>query len=108
MLRTEWRVLFHLGSFGQMTATEIVDRAKIHKTKISRAVQKLVEKRFVARERSENDRRQENLILTPSGRAAYEDLSEVAREYDARLCAKFTDEDVRLLRKMLRRLGELE
>jgi DNA-binding MarR family transcriptional regulator len=108
MLRTEWRVLFHLGSFGQMTATEIVDRAKIHKTKISRAVQKLVEKRFVARERSENDRRQENLILTPSGRAAYEDLSEVAREYDARLCAKFTDEEVRLLRKMLRRLGELE
>jgi len=32
MLRTEWRVLFHLGIFGQMTARDISVRAKIHKT----------------------------------------------------------------------------
>ena len=41
MLRTEWRVLFHLGIYGEMTATEIGERARMHKTKISRAVQKL-------------------------------------------------------------------
>ena len=28
ILRTEWRVLFHLGSFGQMTARDIGIRAK--------------------------------------------------------------------------------
>ncbi|WP_446720123.1 MarR family transcriptional regulator, partial [Leisingera sp. ANG-S] len=56
MLRTEWRVLFHLGNYGQMTAKEIGSRAKIHKTKISRAVAKLSEKRFVTRTRDENDR----------------------------------------------------
>ncbi|MEP4555719.1 MarR family transcriptional regulator, partial [Tateyamaria sp.] len=37
MLRTEWRVLFHLGRYGQLTAGEICERAHIHKTKISRA-----------------------------------------------------------------------
>ena len=33
MLRTEWRVLFHLGIFGQMTARDIGLRARLHKTK---------------------------------------------------------------------------
>ena len=105
MLRTEWRVLFHLGAFGEMTASGIVVRAHIHKTKVSRAVQKLVEKRFVTRERSDNDRRQELLRLTPAGQAAYRDLREVALAYDETLEARFTKEEVQLLRKMLRRLG---
>ncbi|MEQ9695355.1 MarR family winged helix-turn-helix transcriptional regulator [Shimia sp. SDUM112013] len=108
MLRTEWRVLFHLGSFGRMNATEVGARSKIHKTKISRAVQKLVEKRFVTRERSEDDRRQEFLTLTPLGQTAYADLRKVARDYDAALCAKFTEDEVVLLRKMLRRLAGME
>ncbi|MCW8842489.1 MAG: MarR family winged helix-turn-helix transcriptional regulator [Rhodobacteraceae bacterium] len=106
MLRNEWRVLFHLGAFGEMTASSIVARARIHKTKISRAVQKLVEKRFVTRERSEDDRRQEILRLTPLGLAAYRDLREVAAAYDRTLEAKFTKEEVALLRGMLRRLAE--
>ena len=108
MLRTEWRVLFHLGAFGQMTATDIVTRAKLHKTKISRAVTKLVEKRFVARERSEDDRRQEYLTLTAAGKAAYEDLRSTAKNYDADLCEKFTDGEVELLRNMLKRLAGIE
>lgn len=106
MLRTEWRVLFHLGAFGEMTASTIVTRARIHKTKISRAVQKLVEKRFVARERSEDDRRHEFLCLTPLGLAAYRDLRDVAEEYDHTLAAKFTTGEIALLRGMLRRLAE--
>ncbi|WP_127114660.1 MarR family winged helix-turn-helix transcriptional regulator [Shimia sediminis] len=105
MLRTEWRVLFHLGAFGQMTATDIVIRAKIHKTKISRAVTKLVEKRFVTRARSEDDRRQEYLTLTQAGTAAYLDLRSVAERYDAEISKKFTDGEVRLLRMMLKRLA---
>ena len=41
MLRTEWRVLFHLGAYGELTAKEISDRRQIHKTKISRSVNAL-------------------------------------------------------------------
>lgn len=108
MLRTEWRVLFHLGAFGRMTATDIVVRAKIHKTKISRAVTKLVEKRFAVRERSEDDRRQEFLTLTPAGQAAYLDLRGVAEEYDFEMARKFTDGEVRLLRMMLKRLAGID
>ncbi|MCI5098036.1 MAG: MarR family winged helix-turn-helix transcriptional regulator [Rhodobacteraceae bacterium] len=108
MLRTEWRVLFHLGTYGCMTAKEIGERATIHKTKISRAVQKLSEKRFVTRRRDERDRRSEHLELTPAGEAAYKDLRAVAEDYDQKLSAQFTLGEVALLRMMLRRLARMD
>lgn len=108
MLRNEWRVLFHLGTYGQMTAKDIGQRAKIHKTKISRAVAKLAERRFVSRSRDEKDRRSEHLRLTPTGEAAYRDLRSQAESYDAELAARFTPDEVALLRSMLRKLAGIE
>ncbi len=105
MLRNEWRVLFHLGEFGEMTATEIGHRARMHKTKISRAVQRLAERRFLERRRDERDRRSERLVLTAMGEAAYRDLRHVAADYDARLTAEFSASDVDRLRNMLRQLA---
>jgi len=107
MLRTEWRVLFHLGNYGQMTAKDIGTRAKIHKTKISRAVSKLTEKRFVTRTRDEQDRRAEHLALTAAGQAAYRDLRKVAVAYDAKLCQQFSAGEVAILRNMLRKLADI-
>ena len=105
MLRTEWRVLFHLGNYGEMTAKDIGERAKIHKTKISRAVSKLEQRRYLARTRSETDRRVEQLALTPMGQSVYRELRGVAKQYDASLAAKFSPDEVALLRKMLRKLA---
>lgn len=105
MLRTEWRVLFHLGIYGRMTAKEIGERARIHKTKVSRAVQRLAERRFLTRARDQRDRRCEQLELTQAGRAAYADLRSVAARYDADLAARFTPQEAALLRRMLRQLA---
>ena len=77
MLRTEWRVLFHLG-MGLDTAKQICDFAGLHKTKVSRAVQALENKRFLSREENSEDRRSEFLKLTALGEAALKDLSEDA------------------------------
>jgi DNA-binding MarR family transcriptional regulator len=106
MLRTDWRVLFHLGIYGEMTAKEIGLRASIHKTKISRSVLRLAEKRFLQRTRDAADRRSEKLVLTAAGEAAYGDLRSVAQEYDAQLLASFSEEDAVALRRMLRQLAK--
>ena len=105
MLRTEWRVLFHLGLYQRMTAVEICRKARMHKTKISRAVQKLADRRFLQRDRSAEDRRVEYLTLTPAGQAAYRDLMTAPAAYDARLMAGFTPAEAALLRQLLRRLA---
>ena len=108
MLRTEWRVLFHLGIYGQLTARDIGLKARIHKTKISRAVQKLAERRFLERTRNEADRRQEFLTLTAKGQSVYEELKSIARAYDASLLAAFSDEETDLLRRLLLRLAKVD
>ena len=104
MLRTEWRVMFHLGIFGAMTARDIGMRSNIHKTKISRAVQKLTNKRFISRRRNTDDLRQESLQLTASGRAAYVKLRKKAEQYQTDLSAEFSAEEFALLQNMLKRL----
>ena len=106
MLRTEWRVLFHLGLYGTMTAAQIGSRAKMHKTKISRAVQRLAQRRFIARDRDADDRRVEHLSLTAQGQSAYRDLSAIAQEYDAALAAKLSDSELKALRRALRKLAQ--
>lgn len=108
MLRTEWRVLFHLGIFGELTAKEIGERARMHKTKISRAVHRLEQRRYLKRARDEQDRRVEWLTLTPAGQAVYRELRGIARQYDERLAGQFTADETALLRRMLRRLSGIE
>ncbi len=108
MLRTEWRVLFHLGIYGRMTARDIGLRARMHKTKISRAVAKLEARRFLTRTRDARDRRSEFLDLTAAGRAAYDDLREVAQGYDRKLTSAFSDGDVQRLKTMLRQLADIQ
>mgnify|MGYP001812763300 FL=1 len=81
MLRAEWRVLFHLGVYGPLTAKDICDRAKMHKTKISRAVQKLADRRYLRRDPSTSDRRSEILVLTERWQAVYRDLKGIAQQY---------------------------
>jgi DNA-binding MarR family transcriptional regulator len=106
MLRNEWRVLFHLGMYGRLTASDIRDRSGLHKTKISRAVQRLAERRFLTRVRDAQDRRAEHLELTPQGQAAYRDLRKIAKDYDEALAEMLGDEDVAALRRMLLRLAQ--
>jgi DNA-binding MarR family transcriptional regulator len=107
MLRTEWRVLFHLGLYGRMTASDIGVRARMHKTKISRAVHRLTERRFVARLRDIGDRRVEHLSLTAQGRAAYADLHDVARRYDAALIGQLSPDEGATLRQALLKLSTI-
>lgn len=105
MLRTEWRVLFHLGIYGEMTAVEICQKAQMHKTKISRAVQRLEDQRYLERMRDPDDRRRENLRLTKSGQAVYRDLQAIAADYDRALAEQLDPGELDVLRRALRKLA---
>lgn len=106
MLRTEWRVLFHLGRYGPLTAKEICVRASLHKTKVSRAVSALERKRYLAREVQAQDRRHETLALTGAGAAVYRDLVQAAKAYDAKLSRSFTAQEREILDRCLARIAQ--
>ena len=88
MTRPEWRVLANPGQFGSMTATDISTRAKIHKTKVSRAVFSLEKRRWLRRETDQYDRRIKHLELTRKGLEVFEELGRVALEQDRKLSGK--------------------
>lgn len=108
LLRTDWRVLFHLGCYGPMTAREICARGRLHKTKVSRAVATLESKRFVVREEVESDRRSATLSLTKAGRAAFQDLSSEAKRFDDKIRRSLPPGDADRLISMLRQLSGLD
>lgn len=53
----EWRVLATLGEFDEMGAKAIGAHSSMHKTKVSRAVRALEERRWLKRRESVEDRR---------------------------------------------------
>src|SRR5207302_8541050 len=70
----EWRVLATLGQYRRMTAKEIGAHSRMHKTKVSRAVAVLEERRLLLREANADDKRETFLMLTSEGQRLYRDL----------------------------------
>lgn len=85
MTRPEWRALAALGAYGRMTATEIGANSSMHKTKVSRAVRALEEKRWLKRSEDLDDRRIEHLELTSAGRRIYGEMVVLAQDYGREL-----------------------
>ncbi|MBQ0824640.1 MarR family transcriptional regulator [Microvirga sp. HBU67558] len=81
----EWRVLATLGQFEELSAKEIGRHSSMHKTKVSRAVRTLEERRWLKRRGSEEDRREEILTLTVDGQRAYRDIVPKAVAFERRV-----------------------
>ncbi|MGJ4855246.1 MarR family winged helix-turn-helix transcriptional regulator [Labrys sp. KB_33_2] len=94
----EWRVLATLGEFDEMGAKAIGAHSSMHKTKVSRAVRALEERRWLKRRESMEDRREEILSLTPLGRRVYAEIVPRALAFEAALLAALGPEAKALLR----------
>lgn len=84
----EWRVLATLGQFKSMSAKAIGQHSAMHKTKVSRAVRALEERRWLKRQESATDRREEILALTAFGQTAYGEIVPKVLEFERRLLAE--------------------
>ena len=89
----EWRVLVTLGQFGVMTGKAIGAHTHMHKTKISRAVALLEERKLLARRINRADMRESFLSLTAAGRAIYEELAPHALDFARRLTEILAPQD---------------
>ena len=77
----EWRVLVTLGENGVMTGKAVGAHTHMHKTKVSRAVAQLEQRKLLTRRANRADLREAFLSLTPAGRAVYEELAPSALEF---------------------------
>jgi DNA-binding MarR family transcriptional regulator len=107
----EWRVLVALGENGVMTGKAIGARTHMHKTKVSRAIARLEERKLVSRRVNRADLRECFMALTPMGRSIYEELAPRALHFMDRLCEAIAPADRpafdRAMQELTRRSAEL-
>lgn len=107
----EWRVLVTLGENGVMTGKAVGAKTHMHKTKVSRAVAQLEERKFLARRPNRADLRESFLSLTPAGRAVYEELAPSALAFMDRLAEVVSAVDRpafdRAMKQLTKRSAEL-
>jgi DNA-binding MarR family transcriptional regulator len=102
----EWRILVTLGQFGAMTGKAIGVHSHMHKTKVSRAVAQLEERKLVARKPNRDDLRESFLSLTPDGQTIYDDLAPAALDFARELLNVVEPADRPALDRALRRITE--
>lgn len=103
---TEWRVCASLGHTPHQRLSELVVRACVDMSALSRIIDRLIEQGFVRRERSEEDARALQLSLTEEGAALAREIVPLAQHYEAIALNCFTKAEVKVLRTLLDRLYE--
>ena len=102
----EWRVLVTLGQYGVMTGKAIGAHTHMHKTKVSRAVALLEERRLLVRRANRADMRESFLSLTAAGRTMYEEVAPHALDFANRLMEVLAPADREAFDRALRQLTE--
>ena len=101
---SEWRVVAHLSQEEAVSVREICRRVNMDKPKVSRAASRLEEKGFVRKVENPRDRRLVELSLTEKGHAMVDELTPLARAFEAELVAALGGDD-RDLRAQMARLN---
>jgi DNA-binding MarR family transcriptional regulator len=102
----EWRVLVTLGQYGVMTGKAVGAHTHMHKTKVSRAVAQLEQRKFVSRRANRADLREAFLSLTPTGRAVYDEAAPIALDFTKRLSEVVAPADRAAFDRAVRQLTE--
>jgi MarR family transcriptional regulator, organic hydroperoxide resistance regulator len=115
-LRTEdinvarWRILAVLAMGDGITISEIIDRAMMQQSALSRVLMTMEEEEYVRRVPRQDDGRYVDVFLTDRGRELFTSLDAVVRRRQNRLLKNFTPQDVdaafALMRRLIHNLAE--
>lgn len=91
----EWRTMAILGSQAEgLQASEIVTRSSMDKVVVSRAVKRMEARGLLTRNANEADGRSHLLVLSDTGRAAYEDLAPKLKTVEHHMLAGLEEKDI--------------
>ena len=98
---SDWRVLTVISRYPGVSSNAVCELAAMDKVQVSRAVSRLLESGRIERRSDKRDRRRSKLYATEEGHDVYAQVVPVARAYEAKLMAGFSDEETRLLEHLL-------
>lgn len=104
LTEAQWMPLFKLSEAGSATASELARECRTDAGATTRMIDRLEEKGFLQRNRSEADRRVVNLSLTSQGQATAQHIPAVLCQVQNELLRGFSDEEFQALCSYLRRM----
>jgi DNA-binding MarR family transcriptional regulator len=102
---TRWRILAVLAMGDGITIKEIIDRAMMQQSALSRALMSMEKERYVRRVVRRDDARCVEVYLTGKGRASFDSLNVVVRRREERLLNGFSPRETASAFALIRRLS---
>ncbi|MDP9087917.1 MAG: MarR family transcriptional regulator [Pseudomonadota bacterium] len=102
---TRWRILAVLSMGDGITIKEIIDRAMVQQSALSRALMRMERENLVRRVPQPDDARCVEVYLTDQGRALFNSLNVVVRRREQRLLAGFSSAQIATAFNLIRRLS---
>src|ERR1700710_984971 len=102
---TRWRILAVLSMGDGITIKEIIDRAMVQQSALSRALMRMEKENFVRRVLRPADARCVEVYLTDKGRALFNSLNIVVRRREQRLLEGFSPAQISAAFALIRRLS---
>jgi MarR family transcriptional regulator, organic hydroperoxide resistance regulator len=107
---TRWRILAVLAMGDGITINEIIDRAMMQQSALSRALMNMEAEDYVRRVARRKDARYVEVFLTDKGRALFNSLNIVVRRRQKRLLKGFSPQETTsafaVIRRMTRNISE--
>lgn len=105
-----WRILAVLAMGDGITISEIIERAMMEQSALSRVLMTMEEEEYVRRVPRRNDARYVEVFLTERGRALFNLLDPIVRRRQNRLLKNFTQQEIdaafTLMRRLIHNLAE--
>jgi DNA-binding MarR family transcriptional regulator len=102
---TRWRILAVLSMGDGITIKEIIDRAMVQQSALSRALMRMEKENLVRRVLRPDDARCVEVYLTDKGRALFNSLNIVVRRREQRLMDGFSQAQIAAAFNLIRRLS---
>jgi MarR family transcriptional regulator, organic hydroperoxide resistance regulator len=102
---TRWRILAVLAMGDGITISEIIDRAMMQQSALSRALMNMESEAYVRRVLRRDDARYVEVFLTDKGRALFNSLNIVVRRRQTRLLKGFSKQEVTAAFELIRRMS---
>ena len=102
---TRWRILAVLAMGDGITINEIIDRAMMQQSALSRALMSMEKEEYVRRVLRRDDARYVEVFLTDKGRGLFNSLNIVVRRRQRRLLKGFSPGEITAAFALLRRMS---
>jgi DNA-binding MarR family transcriptional regulator len=99
-----WRTLSVIGNYEPIHPSSIAERTSVDPDKVTRAVDRLVDKKLVVRNTDKVDRRRIVLRLTARGRRSYNEIEKVRRQVEVLFLSALSREELASFYAILEKL----